>query len=230
MLSLPQEPKLKFSVLRVPFFLEPEYPEDEPHVETNRQRLSKKWGSFWPEQKRRHDLKGRGKAAGIEHFNLDRLVGNSMASHRLIQMVGKEYGLNVSEGLYDRLNRYYFEEGYSLNDKPLLAQVTAETLSQLLTANNIRPPTPEEILTFLQGNAGRKEIEQALQTLHALGIHSVPKFIIEGRTVVDGAANWKVFVDIFMDIQKRNKVYSGPVFAEILGVSSEIIQRGSYFA
>jgi hypothetical protein len=49
-------------------------------------------------------LKGRGLAAGIPHFNLDRLASNSMASHRLIQHIGKRYGLHVSEALYDRLN------------------------------------------------------------------------------------------------------------------------------
>ena len=49
-------------------------------------------------------LKGRGLAAGIPHFNLDRLASSSMASHRLIQHVGRRYGLNVSETLYDRLN------------------------------------------------------------------------------------------------------------------------------
>ena len=51
-----------------------------------------------------YSLKGRGIAAGIPHFNLDRLASNSMATHRLIQHVGKLYGLNVSEALYDRLN------------------------------------------------------------------------------------------------------------------------------
>ena len=97
---------LSFSILRVPFFLEPDYPENVVAVGTNRERLIAKWGGKqgWEEQKRRHDLKGRGQAAGIPHFNLDRLTGNTLASHRLIQHVGKLYGLNVSEGLYDRLN------------------------------------------------------------------------------------------------------------------------------
>jgi len=52
----------------------------------------------------RFSLKGRGQAAGIPHFNLDRLASNSMASHRLVQHVGKLYGLHISEKLYDRLN------------------------------------------------------------------------------------------------------------------------------
>ena len=104
---LPDAPKpLAFSVIRVPFFLEPHYDENLEYVTTNRQRLIEKWGgeAGWEAQKRRHNLKGRGLEAGIEHFNLDRLAANSMASHRLIQMIGKTYGLSVSEAIYDKLN------------------------------------------------------------------------------------------------------------------------------
>ena len=99
--------KLAFSILRVPFFLEPDYDETKPYIESNRERLIKKWGGRrgWEAQKQRHDLKGRGIEAGIPHFNLDRLAANSMASHRLIQHLGKTYGLAVSESIYDRLNK-----------------------------------------------------------------------------------------------------------------------------
>jgi hypothetical protein len=104
---LPDAPRrIAFSVLRVPFFLEPNYDEDKPFVERNRDRLIKKWGgkAGWEAQKHHHDLKGRGLKAGIPHFNLDRLAANTMASHRLIQHIGKRYGLAASEAAYDRLN------------------------------------------------------------------------------------------------------------------------------
>ena len=50
---------LGFTVIRVPFFLEPEYPEDENFGETNRERLIRKWGGVegWELQKKRHKLK-----------------------------------------------------------------------------------------------------------------------------------------------------------------------------
>ena len=237
---LPDAPRpVRFSVLRVPFFLEPHYDEDKPYIESNRDRLIKKWGGKrgWEEQKRRHDLKGRGLAAGIPHFNLDRLASNSMASHRLIQHVGKTYGLRVSEGLYDRLNTYYFVDGHALNDKPRLAQVAAAEIAKLVTLEckntNGNAPAPmmeEEILTFLQGNQGRKEIELALQALNDLGVHGIPKFVIEGRQVVDGAAHSSVFIDIFREIEARGEVAGKPVFASILGVDDETIQRGSHYS
>jgi hypothetical protein len=104
---LPDAPRpIAFSVLRVPFFLEPGFDEKKTFVHSNRERLIKKWGGKrgWEEQKKRHDLKGRGMEAGIPYFNLDRLAANTMASHRLIQNLGKTYGLAVSEAVYDRLN------------------------------------------------------------------------------------------------------------------------------
>ena len=65
---------LRFSVLRVPFFLEPNYERSEDWHETNRVRLERKWGgkAAFAAQKHRHRLKERGQEVGIEHFNLDR--------------------------------------------------------------------------------------------------------------------------------------------------------------
>lgn len=158
-----------FSVVRVPFFLEPDYDESKPFIESNRERLVKKWGGpqGWEMQKQRHDLKGRGLEAGIPHFNLDRLTANTMASHRLIQYIGKTFGLDVSEAIYDALNVYYFVDGHSLNDRPRLASVVAEKLQDLVPD----PPSEEAILKFLNGSDGRKEIENALEALYQLGIH-----------------------------------------------------------
>jgi predicted DsbA family dithiol-disulfide isomerase len=217
-------------VIRVPFFLEPQYDESKPFIETNRERLIKKWGGpeGWERQKARHDLKGRGLEAGIPHFNLDRLTSNTMASHRLIQHVGKTYGLAASEAIYDLLNVYYFVDGHSLNDRPRLAKVVADELEAILPAGE--SPTQEELLNFLTGEQGRKEIENALGALRQLGVQGIPKFIIEGRTVVDGAARSSVFVDIFREIEERGGVHSGPIFAEILGLRQEVVDQASHRA
>jgi predicted DsbA family dithiol-disulfide isomerase len=59
------------------------------------------------------------------------------------------------------------------------------------------PQSANQLLDFLNGNEGRKEIEAALQTLDQMGVHGIPKFIIEVTTVVDGAAPSAVFVKIF---------------------------------
>lgn len=218
---------LSFAVLRVPFFLEPQYDEKKIFERSNRERLIEKWGGNigWEIQKKNHNLKGRGLEAGIPYFNLDRLAANSMASHRLIQYLGKTYGLYVSEAIYDLLNVYYFVDGHSLNDRERIACVVSEKLAELIKDN---APTEAEILDFLNGSQGRHEIEQALAALNQIGVHGIPKFIIEGKTVIDGAAHSDVFVDIFRQIEKRGVVHGDPVFADVLGVSHEIMQKGSH--
>lgn len=228
---------LTFSIIRVPFFLEPHYDEKKPFIESNRQRLLQKWGGAagWERQKNNHDLKGRGQKAGIPHFNLDRLAANSMASHRLIQMIGKTYGLHVSEAIYDLLNVYYFVDGHSLNDKPKLASVVASKLQDLVpnissttTMKRENMTLEEHLLHFLTGNEGRLEIEEAVRTLQELGVHGIPKFIIEGETVVDGAATADAFIEIFRDIERRGSVRNGPIFRQILGISPETVAHGSH--
>jgi predicted DsbA family dithiol-disulfide isomerase len=215
-------------VIRVPFFLEPHYDENLPSIESNRDRLIKKWGGIegWNRQKRSHNLKGRGQSAGIPHFNLDRLASNTMASHRLIQHIGKTYGLAVSEAIYDLLNVYYFVDGHALNDKPRLAKTVSDELKVIL--GNDSAPSESELLEFLNSNKGRKEIQQALNALNELGVHGIPKFIIEGRTVVDGAATDDVFVKLFRQIERKGKVENGPIFADILGISKDVVEQGSH--
>jgi predicted DsbA family dithiol-disulfide isomerase len=220
---------LAFAVLRIPFFLEPDYDETKPYIETNRERLIRKWGGpdSWEIQKQRHDLKGRGLEAGISHFNLDRLAANTMVSHRLIQHLGKTYGLAISEAIYDLLNQYYFVDGHSLNDKPRLATVVSTALQELLPIGNV-PPSKRELMDFMDGNQGREQIIRALDALNQLGIHSIPKFIIEGRTVVDGAARSETFVEIFREIEARGKVQGTAIFSDVLCVSEETIASGSH--
>jgi len=155
-----------------------------------------------------------------------------MASHRLVQYVGKRYGLRVSEGLYDCLNVYYFVDGWALNDKPRLAKVAAEEIARLVDAEGADDGNPimteDEILTFLDSDEGRKEIEAALGALSQMGVSGIPKFIIEGSTMVDGAARPDVFVRIFREIEERGSISDGPVFGDILGLSEEVIQKGSH--
>ena len=83
-----------FTVLRVPFFLEPDYSTNEEFEETNRTRLVRKWGgpAGWARQKASHGLKERGQEVGIEKFNLDRIASNTLASHRLVQWVTRTKG------------------------------------------------------------------------------------------------------------------------------------------
>jgi predicted DsbA family dithiol-disulfide isomerase len=132
------------------------------------------------------------------------------------------YGLKVSEQVYDLLNEYYFVHGHSLNDQPRLAHVVAERLQQLLAVPTA--PSPEDLLEFLRSDQGRAEIDAAVAALHELNIHGIPKFIIEGTTLIDGAATADVFVNLFRQIERRGVIASGPIFAPLLGIATTTLE------
>ena len=225
-------------------------------METNRQRLIRKWGGIqqWERQKQRHRLKERGHAVGIPHFNLDRYASNTMQSHRLIQHVSRTYGLMISERVYDVLNHYHFVDGHALNDVPKLARTVAQTLQELhqtspscwfhhaapqpvqeeakaKEVSPVLPPTEAELLEFLSGTEGRAEIVQTVQQVHDLGIDGIPTFLFEGgSTVLHGAVDAAEFVQVFRAMEQRGYLLdSTTVFGETtLKIPTSIIQRGSY--
>ena len=109
--------------------------------------------------------------------------------------------------------------------------MAAETVKEALAkqeSTDHRAPNEEEILSFLHGNDGRIEIENALRALRKLGVHGIPKFIIEGSTVIDGAVGPETFVRAFRDVERRGKISGGPIFGDILGVDREMWMRGSH--
>lgn len=207
---------VKFSVIRVPFFLEPEYPKDETWSETNRVRLERKWGgkAAFAAQKHQHRLKERGQEIGIEHFNLDRQASNTLRSHRLVQWVTKNYGCAKSEAIYDRLNKLHFVEGKKLNDsKMLLDEVKA------LGGMDV-----ERATTFLASNEGEAEISEATRNLHRLGVHSIPQFIIGGAEIFSGAVHHSELERAFRKIELTGLGAPGAAFSEILGISEEVVR------
>lgn len=134
-----------FTLLRVPFFLEPDYPTDPAFEETNRTRLLRKWGGKegWDAQKARHTLKERGREVGIEHFNLDRIASNTLASHRMVQWVTRTLGINAAESMYADLNMRHFEAGQKLNDVDMLVKAAEKVGAQLCLMCVACAPQPQ---------------------------------------------------------------------------------------
>mmetsp|Transcript_10063 Transcript_10063/g.40645 ORF Transcript_10063/g.40645 Transcript_10063/m.40645 type:complete len:230 (+) Transcript_10063:713-1402(+) len=201
---------LRFFVLRVPFFLEPNYERNENWHETNRSRLERKWGGkeAFGAQKRRHRLKERGQEVGIEHFNLDRLASNTLASHRLVQWITKLYGCIASEAVYNVLNYKHFVEGKKLNDTSFLCETAAATAG----ANY------EACSDFLATDSGITEIEQTQVILRNLGINSIPTFVIGGKYVVSGAVHSTELVRVFREIERTGHGAPGSSFADALQI------------
>lgn len=205
----------------MPFLLEPDYPTDLPVVETNRERLIKKWGGVkgWEVQKSRHDLKGRGQAVGIPHFNLDRKASNTKMSHRLILHLTKLYGHEVSESVYGRVSKYHFVDGHALNDVVGISKVAADAL-----VNELKVGGEEEeeaikdgLVKYLETKGGLREIEKTYDLVHSMGINSIPNFLINGSHIIRGAASSSDFKLVFDEVIREGKEGEF-VFKESLGL------------
>jgi predicted DsbA family dithiol-disulfide isomerase len=204
-----------FCVLRVPFFLEPDYPTDEKFEETNRTRLIRKWGgpAEWERQKARHGLKERGREVGIEHFNLDRIASSTLASHRLVQWMTKTHGIAASEALYANLNFRHFEKGEKLNSSRLLVEAAAKAGAD-----------PAEAEAFLASDKGVAEIRKAQQILAGMGVHSIPTFVLGGKRVVSGAAHSNEIMRHLRALEEQGDADSS-VFADALGIPPQVLEQ-----
>mmetsp|Transcript_8035 Transcript_8035/g.19602 ORF Transcript_8035/g.19602 Transcript_8035/m.19602 type:complete len:230 (+) Transcript_8035:132-821(+) len=204
-----------FCVLRVPFFLEPEYPTDESFGETNRVRLVRKWGgqANWQVQKARHGLQERGLQVGIKHFNLDRVASSTLASHRIVQWMTKKHGITAAESLYNDLNFRHFEQGEKLNHRTMLVAAAEKAGAD-----------PVEAEAFLASNDGFAQIEAAQQYLRKMGVNSIPTFILGGKKMVSGAMHGAELVAHLRQFEKEGNA-GNSVFGEILGIPEQVLQQ-----
>lgn len=206
------EPHVAFDLYRVPFFLEPDYPESEDFFESNRERLVKKWGgqAGWETQKKRHGMKERGLEAGIPKFNLDRHASQTLASHIFVQWVSRTYGLDKSEEVYDRLNTLHFVEGRRLNDRAMLVGVAAECGLDAGLAE-----------AALASGEGRAQVKATYRRVQELGVHSIPTFVLDGGgAVLGGAAHAReleaALREVEADVVAGNTTRRGPIFSSML--------------
>lgn len=221
----PQTPgrPLRFSLVRVPFFLEPDYPRDEGFQETNLERLRRKWGGVeeFEAQKQRHRLKERGLKVGIKHFKAERIASNTFASHRLVQWVTKLAGAAAAERLYADLNFRHFERGQKLNDRQMLASAAGR-----LGIPGISETTARD---FLDSGEGEAEIAAAQRILGDLGIHSIPTTIVNGKFSIGGAMQADEVERVFRKLEAEGGAEDPPsdadtafparfAFAEALGI------------
>ena len=213
---------VEFTVLRVPFFLEPDYNDSPSFHESNEDRLKRKWGAQWGLQKQRHGLKERGRAVGIEHFNLQRLASNTRLSHRLVQYVTHQYGCTASEALYTQINHNHFVLGQKLNDMDMLLDAATVALG---TLDGDTLFDREAAHLFLKDKqSGTQVLDNVKEQLDLLGIHSIPAFIIDGNYMVGGAAHTREFVGVFRQLERTpNNRSTKSMFGETLGFSKAVL-------
>lgn len=211
---------MTFNLLRVPFFLEPDYSRSEEFEETNRVRLLRKWGgkAGWEAQKARHDLKGRGRAVGIQHFNLDRIASSTFASHRLVHWVTRTLGTNTAEMMYAELNTRHFVEGEKLNCHKMLVKAAAAVGVE-----------PQATRAFLASECGASKVKRAQSKLRDLGVSGIPTLILGGKWMMpSGAVGAKALVEAFREIEAAGGA-DGSYFAKALGIPSHVLKENLRF-
>jgi len=207
---------MAFNLLRVPFFLEPDYPTSPEFEETNRVRLIRKWGGKegWEAQKDRHRLKERGQEVGIERFNLDRVASNTLASHRVVQWITRTLGTNAAETLYASLNQRHFVEGEKLNNTEMLVEAA------LLVGAE-----PEATRAFLASDEGHAEIQRAQHRLRQLGVSGIPTLILGGKwQMPSGAIGAEQLVEAFRMVEEQGGAPDA-LFAEDLAFPPHVVDE-----
>lgn len=115
-------------------------------------------------------------------FDRGQVRVTTLPAHRLLWLAGRE---GVQEAVGEALFRAHFEQGRNLADPEVLAAAAA--------AGGIAAARVEALLASDEGLA---EVRAGLGQAQALGIQSVPTFVINGRYAVQGAQPPEVFMQV----------------------------------
>ena len=125
------------------------------------------------------------------HFDFDRVASapNTLDAHRLI-LAAREHGREWA--LAEALFRGYFANGRNLNDTDDLAAMVQEVGLD-----------PEEADTFLSGGACTDEVRESQREAAALGVSSVPFYVIDGRYAVSGGQTAQAWLGTFDAVEAQ---------------------------
>lgn len=116
-------------------------------------------------------------------FRFDRAItANTFDAHRVLRLAagaGKERELEMS------LYRAYFTDGLDISDHAVLADRAAAAGLER-----------DEVLAYLQSDAGSEELRNDLREALDLGINGVPAFVFEQKYLVPGAVPTDTFAQI----------------------------------
>ena len=157
---------------------------------SKRDRYIAKFGKERVEQMEPY-IKGVFRAEGIQS-SMGGLVGNTLDSHRLMEMAFEKGGPALQDKLVNVLFRYYFEEEKDIADNTVLLAAAEEA-------------GVEGGVALFKSDADVENVMCRMEEFPQ--VRGVPHFIIktEGMTTVElsGAQEPDVFVNIFDQIQKK---------------------------
>lgn len=163
-----------------PFLLDPEA--DATPVPL-RQAYAAKFGGAERVEQMLAQTQGAAQAEGLPmDFGRGQVKVTTLPAHRLLWLAGRE---GVQEQVGEALFRAHFEHGRNLADPQVLAEAAA--------AGGI---PAGRVQALLASDEGLAEVRAGLGQAQALGIQSVPTFVINGRYAVQGAQPPDVFAQV----------------------------------
>lgn len=138
--------------------------------------MAAKYG-FSPERARAFLDRQRQAAAAVgltfDYTNIKR--GNTFDAHRLIHLAGTR---GVAGAVKERFLRAYFAEGAAIGDPDVLARLAVEAGLD-----------GAEVAAVLGGDAFADDVRADERRAGEIGVRAVPHFVINGRSVMSGAAD-----------------------------------------
>ncbi|MBM9507466.1 DsbA family oxidoreductase [Actinacidiphila acididurans] len=171
----------RVEVIHRPFQLDPSLPtEAKPHLEF----LD---GLFGPQQaaqivERVTRITGRD---GIPYNPRTALSSNTLLAHRLLRLAELEHGRRTQTELKARMYAARFAEGGDIGDVAQLADMAVG-----VGMDRTR------VAAYLASDEGAKEIREQVDAARAMGVSSVPTFVVDGKWSVSGAQEVAVFVQL----------------------------------
>jgi len=119
----------------------------------------------------------------------------TLPAHRLLWLAGRE---GVQDAVGEALFRAHFAEGRNLADPQVLAEAAA---AGAIPAGRVQ--------AMLASDEGLAEVRAGLGQAQALGIQSVPTFVIDGRYAVQGAQPPEVFEQVLAKVAAEQATAAG---------------------
>lgn len=154
-----------------PFFLNPDTPpEGEPYLPF----LEQKFGGRAPVEALFEHVREAGRIYGLDFaFEKICLRANTLQAHRLLYWAQQS---GNADALVERLFVAQFQRGEPLGDLAMLARIAAEC-----------GYSASEVATYLHSDQDTGTVREEARRIRALGIRSVPTFILNKNRLIVGA-------------------------------------------
>ncbi|HDS1557763.1 TPA: DsbA family oxidoreductase [Stenotrophomonas maltophilia] len=128
-------------------------------------------------------------------FSQGQVRVTTLPAHRLLWLAGQH---GVQDAVGEALFRAHFEHGQNLAD--------TEVLTRTGVAGGL---DAAEIAQMLASSRGLAEVEAGLDQARALGVSSVPTFVIDGRWAISGAQPPEAFAQALRQIAAEQGTATG---------------------